>query len=306
MQPGASIQAKHGTEYRSIDRSSPIPLYYQLQEILKEEIEHGRWKPGETIPSEAELAAIFGISRTVIRNALDILEGDGQVIRIKGKGTIVAEPKVWHEALAAATEFAKGASASKRVVLSELVEAKTSMIGRQLGHVLGLPASALAYLLTCVHTVAGTPVSLNQMFLRPDASPDLQSLYDQDRVPELIVGGAELTDQLAAHYSVEIGTSEVIVEATRANDYESGLLGVAARTPVFLVSIVHRRVDDAPIAFTRMIARGDMYRFAVRINGPGTVPLSVHQVAGPRALGLVAEEDRASGLGSGTRGRQQA
>src|SRR5262245_34502139 len=81
-------------ELRELDPTSPVPLYYQLQEILKEGIEAGRWAPGTTIPSEAQLASMFGISRTVIRKALDILEGDAQVVRIKGKGTVVTEAKV--------------------------------------------------------------------------------------------------------------------------------------------------------------------------------------------------------------------
>src|SRR5438046_1912305 len=84
---------------RPIDRSSPVPYYYQLQEILKEEIERGRWGPGDMLPSEAEISVMFGVSRTAIRQALDVLGSDGQIYRVKGKGTIVARQKFRHEAV---------------------------------------------------------------------------------------------------------------------------------------------------------------------------------------------------------------
>ena len=98
---------------RRIDKGSRIPYYYQLGEILKEEIELGRWAPGELVPSEAGIAELFGVSRTVIRKALDMLEADGAVIRIKGKGTVVAEPKFRYEAVTAAGEWSRGAVAGE-------------------------------------------------------------------------------------------------------------------------------------------------------------------------------------------------
>src|SRR5436189_959169 len=117
---------------RPIDRSSPVPYYYQLQEILKEEIEQGRWATGDLIPSEAELASMFGVSRTVIRKALDVLEADGQVYRVKGKGTLVARPKFRYEAVAAAEEWARGAPAISPT-LSRVVNARQVPVGAHIG-----------------------------------------------------------------------------------------------------------------------------------------------------------------------------
>jgi GntR family transcriptional regulator len=77
-----------------LDRSSFVPLYYQLQEVLKEQIESGYWHPDELLPSEPELARRFGVSRAVVRQALDILEDDHQIVRIRGRGTFVARPKL--------------------------------------------------------------------------------------------------------------------------------------------------------------------------------------------------------------------
>src|SRR5438067_10879152 len=63
-----------------LDRRSFVPLYYQLQEVLKEQIESGKWQPGDAMPSEPELAQALGVSRVVVRQALAILEDDHQIV----------------------------------------------------------------------------------------------------------------------------------------------------------------------------------------------------------------------------------
>src|SRR5262249_16618405 len=77
-----------------LDRRSSVPLHYQLQEILHQHIASGRGKVGDPLPSEGELCSLFGVSRIVVRQALEVLEDDGEVIRMQGKGTFVAEPKL--------------------------------------------------------------------------------------------------------------------------------------------------------------------------------------------------------------------
>src|SRR6266487_666159 len=120
---------------RRIDKSSRIPLYYQLGEILKEEIELGRWAPGELIFSEASLTELFVVSRTVIRKALDMLEADGAVVRVKGKGTVVAQPKFRYEAVAAAGEWSRNAWISEPL-LGRVVDIRDVPAGAHLGRIL--------------------------------------------------------------------------------------------------------------------------------------------------------------------------
>src|SRR3954471_1742815 len=77
----------------AVDRSRFVPLYFQIAEILKDRIDAGTWSAGDRFPSERELIEEFGVSRTAIRPALDLLESDGQLVRVKGRGTFVAAPK---------------------------------------------------------------------------------------------------------------------------------------------------------------------------------------------------------------------
>src|SRR3954453_17008472 len=77
-----------------LERDSATPLYAQLEQILHERIVSGQWTPGQRIPSENELNRMFGLSRMTVRGVLTKLVGDGLLVRVPGKGTYVATPKI--------------------------------------------------------------------------------------------------------------------------------------------------------------------------------------------------------------------
>lgn len=77
-----------------IDKSSPIPVYFQLKEDIQRKITKGVWKVGQCIDSERELSQTYGVSRMTIRQALGELVQEGVLLREKGKGTFVCDPKV--------------------------------------------------------------------------------------------------------------------------------------------------------------------------------------------------------------------
>lgn len=78
---------------RKLDRSSEVPLYFQLAAELHRMLELGTWTPGARFATERELEEEFGVSRAVIRPALDLLVGDGSIFRVKGSGAFVAPPR---------------------------------------------------------------------------------------------------------------------------------------------------------------------------------------------------------------------
>ena len=90
-----------------IDKSSPIPVYYQLKNDLTSKIAQGVWKPGECIASERELCEIYGVSRMTIRQAVGELVQEGILLRIKGKGTFVCEQKLKQQDMMSFTEIIK-------------------------------------------------------------------------------------------------------------------------------------------------------------------------------------------------------
>src|SRR3954452_24725488 len=77
-----------------VDRSSPVPLYYQVAQALQGAIEAGRLAPGLRLDNEIQLADDLGLSRPTMRRAMEYLVEQGLIIRRRGVGTTVVQPRV--------------------------------------------------------------------------------------------------------------------------------------------------------------------------------------------------------------------
>ena len=77
----------------TLERSNPLPLYYQLKEVLRHQIQAGHLVPHSAIPSEPELVSSYRVSRATVRQALTELVNEGLLYRQHGKGTFVCEPR---------------------------------------------------------------------------------------------------------------------------------------------------------------------------------------------------------------------
>ena len=75
-----------------INREVPIPYYYQLEGLLRQQISTGRWRGDEQTPSEKQLCELYSVSRTTVRLAIGHLVTEGLLYHIKGKGTFVRRP----------------------------------------------------------------------------------------------------------------------------------------------------------------------------------------------------------------------
>lgn len=108
-----------------IDRESPIPLYRQVESVLREKILIGEFKNGDLLPSEAQLCDLYNVSRITIRQALDELNRNGMISRIQGKGTTVKELDRKPFNVTSATGFKKSISDETTKVRSEILSIDT-------------------------------------------------------------------------------------------------------------------------------------------------------------------------------------
>lgn len=104
-----------------INKESPIPMYYQIQEHIRENIKQHKWLKGEAIPSERILTEQFGVSRMTIRQAVQGLVDEGILMRKRGSGTYVSNDKV-EQPLKEITSFTKlmeqrGMKASSKITV---------------------------------------------------------------------------------------------------------------------------------------------------------------------------------------------
>jgi len=253
----------NASEMRPIDHNSPVPYYYQLAEILREEIDKGRWGVDQLIPAEGALTELFGISRSVTRKALDLLEGEGRVLRIKGKGTVVIKPKFAYEAVDAAGRWFS--QRTRAVRLGQVISAGRVPAGGNLGRLLGLSPRQDVWEITMTHTLDDAPVSLTQMYLL------IQGTLTVSAPPEFQAGGPDILQQLATKYGVDITDSQLEIDVTGASHFESDHLGLKRGTSLVQVSSLDFSATGR-VGFTRTVVRPEHFFFAVDMHRKSGAP----------------------------------
>jgi GntR family transcriptional regulator len=246
---GSAARAAGEPAADHLRRTSPVPLYFQLAEILKERIEAGHWPAGERFPSERELAEEFRISRTVIRPALDLLASDGQLVRIKGRGTFVTPPKVaWPIAgLARLLTGPPEHDFELRILSTSEQDAEPDVL-ETLELEQARPTVVQA---TAVVVSSGAPVYMTNSFLVGSRLPNLAARLRSTSVARN--GEALETEPQFVPASATIATAFV-------SQWEATQLEIGAGDLCFLIRYVDRIADAGevkPVEFARMVFRTD-------------------------------------------------
>jgi GntR family transcriptional regulator len=239
-----------------IDKSSSVPYYAQLAELLRREIGE-RQSPPESyqLPSENELAALHGITRATVRRALDVLERDGWIYREKGKGSFAAVRRVEHELtqLVSTTEDMRqrGWALTTRVVSLDKIPAPA-----RVARGLEMPDGAPCYKLCRLRIVDGEPISLQIPYLPAALCPDL----DQNDLTR------SLYQLLETRYGLRLWTGHETLRARCALPHEEKLLEVPRCTPVMSMERVTYAVTGQAVEYLEAVWRGDRYDFKVSLS----------------------------------------
>lgn len=156
-----------------LNPGSPLPLYQQLAEQLRREIESGRLTPGARLPSEPELSRRHRIGRPTVRQATEQLVQRGLIERRRGAGTFVREQPRRVDALSLGgtlSSFREGGVELRTRLLGKVAE-------RRVARDADNPFSERsAYLLTRLGRVGETPVLLERLYFAPEVFPGLEKL----------------------------------------------------------------------------------------------------------------------------------
>lgn len=236
---------------KQLEHQSPIPLYHQLKDILKEKIESRDWVPGEKIPSENELIVQYAISRNTVKKALDDLVQDGLLNRIQGKGTFVSKPKL-EQSLIGFYSFSKVMKAQglkpKDIILSiEKRSAKLS-VARQLQ----IPEGDNVIELKRLRCANDEPIILETSYI----PCDLVSELSKENLEE-----TSLYDYMEQALGIYVTSAKEIFEPVLIRDYESHYLEVEEGFPALLLDRIAYNLEKRPVEFCRSIVRGDRCRF---------------------------------------------
>ena len=242
---------------RTLDRSSFVPLYYQLQETLKEKIESGEWGPGDALPPEKTLAADYGVSRVCVRQALAILEDDREIIRVQGRGTFVAQRKLGHRPWGLTGLHVEGMTS---VATVRVLDQQVGGAERAIGTALSRPVDDIVRV-TALWSIAGTAAAIGQHFF---------STAD--------AGWLGLTDTPARTIhprpveGLRLGGASISFETTQCGQFEADLLGIPYRGTLLLtLAVINAGTpsDLRPFEVVRLGYRGDVVQLALDAGPPG-------------------------------------
>lgn len=165
----------------TLDPSSGVPLYLQVERSLFARIDSGEWEPGAQIPPEDVIAVSYGVSRITIRQAIARLVDRGLLARERGRGTFVRDTKL--------TAGARGVTSFTQELTGRQVTAGAVVLGHQVmtasdagvAEQLQVEPSALVLQLRRLRTGDGRPVGVQTSTLPLDRFPGLELIDFADR-----------------------------------------------------------------------------------------------------------------------------
>lgn len=240
-----------------LDADSGAPLFQQIATILRDRIVSGELEPGDRLPSEADLCALWGISRITAKRAMDMLAADGLVERARGRGTTVLRRA---PAPAAATRMQGWLENLHRLAdatEAELLEFAYRPAPRHVARQLEIAAGAPAQRALRVRRLDGAAISHLESWV-PEALGRHWDAAD-------LSGGSLL--RLLERAGVRAASARQTVSATAATPAVAAALGVS---PGAALLDVRRRVMDArgrPVEYIRCLYRPELYRYEMELPG---------------------------------------
>jgi DNA-binding GntR family transcriptional regulator len=232
----------------TVDRSSPVPLYYQLAQQMERAIESGELPRGTQLGNEILLADQLGLSRPTVRRAIGYLVDRGVLVRKRGVGTQVVQPRVrrameltsLYDDLAGA-----GQEPTTRVLALDRIPAP-DLVARALGLTYGEPVLALERL----RLVRGEPLAVMHNYLPVDLVALTREALERTGLYQLM---------RAAGVRLHVATQTV--GARSATAAEARLLSDRRGAPVLTMQRTVYDDSGRAVEFGRHYYRASLYTF---------------------------------------------
>ncbi|QKS70079.1 GntR family transcriptional regulator [Paenalkalicoccus suaedae] len=237
-----------------IDKQSPIPMYYQLEQLIREEISTGKRELGTAIPSERELSDKYGVSRMTVRQAVNNLVAEGLLTRKKGRGTFVEAPKV-EMPLMKLTSFSEDMRQRGMEPGAEVVSFESIHIGPKEAEALHVEEGTEGYQLARVRTADGEPMAYEVVTVVKEMFPQLEYA---DHGGSFYAHAEEQGIQITGAYQ----TLEPVLVPKKV----AQLLTIKKGDPTLLLTRVSYVGQNKPFEHVKSYYRGDRYTFTTEMQ----------------------------------------
>jgi GntR family histidine utilization transcriptional repressor len=227
--------------------------YTRVKSFLKAGLAAGRWRPGELMPSEAELVAQFAVSRMTVNRALRELQAEGLIDRVQGVGTFAAQ---LHRISSTLTirDLQEEIEARGHRHHAEVHVKRSEPAAPALAASLGIAEGSAVFHTLIVHHENGVPLQCEDRYVNPAAAPQYLA--------------ADFARTTPTRYLLEVAPlweAQYTIEASRPTAQEAKLLGIDRDEPCLV--IVRRTVSrGVPITLARLVHPGSRYQLEGRFS----------------------------------------
>lgn len=241
-----------------VDKTSFVPYYRQLAEVLRREIDTQQAK-GEMyqLPSENELAERHGLSRATVRHALDELAREGWIYTQKGIGSFAPARRIEQDltALVSTTEDMRQRGWN---LVTRVLSLRRAQASEAVAAALDLPVASPVFELRRLRIVDDLPLSVQAAYLPVVLCPALE----QDDLT------GSLYRLLESRYGLRLWTARETLRARGATNEEAATLAIPPASPVMYAERTTYAAGGQAVEYLEAAWRGDRYDFKVALTRP--------------------------------------
>lgn len=241
---------------KTINFNSRVQLYYQLYDILSEEITSGKYKVGDRLPTETQLIDYYSVSRITVRKAMNMLADEGLIIKKAGYGTFV-EPKKMSQRLNKVVHFSNDMMQKGYNVSVKVLENKIVYASKNIAHALNIPENSKLIKIKRLRYANNIPTCIECAYL----------IYEN--CPEVInndFSKQSLRNYISKNYNINWKHASQRIYARNADENNSKLLEVEKNDALIYIERISYDQHDKAGEFLECYYRGDNFYLSVELE----------------------------------------
>jgi GntR family transcriptional regulator len=240
--------------------SKRIPLYYQLENLLRERISAGAFAVGDQLPTENELMGQFQVSQATVRKALAALVREGVIERRQGVGTFIAERPARQRAFQGEIHLTGSLGEIIAMGLTtsvEMIELNRIAAHQHEAELLQLPPGAAIYRFKRIRKLDGKPYVLIINYLPAEIGK---------RLTRRDLSHGSLIQKLETKLGLQLDGARQQITAALADPYVAGALEIPVGSALLSIEQAVYTTDGKPVAFLHALYRSDLFHYSVYLK----------------------------------------
>jgi len=233
-----------------IDKTSSIPLNYQVKEVIKRKIKNGDWQSDKKIPNEMNLMDFFDVSRSTVRQAILELVSEGLLYRKKGVGTFVKKTQYEADFMT----FSYPEELGKKHVL---IDTEVRVASPYDQRTLRLNKNSKVVEITRLRYFKDDPAIVERSYLPHTLFSDILNKDMENPIYDMII----------EDYSINIARHKVYIEPIVLDEYDANILGVEPNQPAIKTTKICESTEGVPVLIAVSVYRKDKCKILFQYEG---------------------------------------